>query len=265
MDAVDRVLLKVEGGPDDGQEVPITEATTVFGRQSGADVVVPEAEVSRKHAEIVEQDGMHYLRDLGSTNGTFVNSEKIPEGDRLLQDGDQIRLGSAEVSFVFRAPVASTLAITLEQPAMDPLTVAGDLEVMSTQAIDLSAGEEELFEGTVRLNVRVEGGMGLVVSFTQQLRERQEFRLLKLSNNRTGGTDIWLGLRQPIPLRDMLDAMEVVSEVSHTAGRDLSPESEDPPLTVILKSGGGPVPCVSCKQPLEAGTTVCPHCRKPQT
>ena len=87
-----------------------------------------------------------------------------------------------------------------------------------------------------------------------------------MTNNRDGGTDIWLALREPIPLRDMLVGMETVANVSPTAGRDLSVEGEDTPLTVMLKAGDvGMVPCVNCKEPIEAGTAVCPHCRKTQT
>ena len=84
------------------------------------------------------------------------------------------------------------------------------------------------------------------------------------ANNREGGTDIWLALREPIPLRDMLAGMDQVAEVSPTGGRDLSVEGEDTPLTVMLKTGGDTIPCVNCKEPLEAGTAVCPHCRKTQ-
>ena len=57
----------------------------------------------------------------------------------------------------------------------------------------------------------------------------------------------------------MLVEMETVSNVSPTAGRDLSVEGEDTLLTVILKAAGeDTVPCVNCKEPLEAG-----HCRVP--
>ena len=80
------------------------------------------------------------------------------------------------------------------------------------------------------------GNTGLVVNFTQQLREKPELRLMRMENNRIGGVDIWLGLRQPIPLRTLLGEVEGVADVSRPAGRDLSFEGSDPPLTVQLKA-----------------------------
>ena len=89
-----------------------------------------------------------------------------------------------------------------------------------------------------------------------------------MANNREGGVDVWLALRQPIALRRILSDTEGVSRVSLTRGRDLSPESEDAPLTVVLGAqdpGDNPGShCVHCKEPLDAGTMVCPACGKTQ-
>ena len=113
--------------------------------------------------------------------------------------------------------------------------------------------------------------MGLVVSFVQRLREKPELRLLRLANNREGGVNVWVGLREPISLQRVLGQIDCVVRVSPPRGRDLSPKSQDPPLTVILKetdgaleSGHDWVACVYCREPIERGTTVCPHCRKTQ-
>jgi pSer/pThr/pTyr-binding forkhead associated (FHA) protein len=50
--------------------------------------------VSRVHAEIIEKDGELYLRDRGSSNGTFINSGQI-QGEALLKSGDRIYLSQA--------------------------------------------------------------------------------------------------------------------------------------------------------------------------
>ncbi|GAB5491894.1 MAG: hypothetical protein Phog2KO_21090 [Phototrophicaceae bacterium] len=53
-----------------------------------------ELGVSRHHAEISFRDGTYYIKDMGSTNGTWVNSSKIdPYRQIVLQDSDQLRLG----------------------------------------------------------------------------------------------------------------------------------------------------------------------------
>jgi pSer/pThr/pTyr-binding forkhead associated (FHA) protein len=61
----------------------------------------PEAKVSRRHARIAWTDGKHFLEDLGSTNGTFVNrGKRLPPGTRqALKDGDEIIVGKTFLRF----------------------------------------------------------------------------------------------------------------------------------------------------------------------
>ena len=60
----------MEGGPEDGKLVALG-TTTTMGRESDNDLVVPEAQVSRNHAEIVLTEQGYCIRDLSNTNGTF--------------------------------------------------------------------------------------------------------------------------------------------------------------------------------------------------
>ena len=241
MNPTDQVVLVVEGGPNDEEEIPLTGPVTSLGRQSSNDVVVAETGVSRQHAEILRVESGYNLRDLSSTNGTFVNSKKIEQGDYLLQDGDTIRLGASKVSYIFRSPMAGTMAITIEQSLVDePFDTegAGSPQTMVTELVGAkgSTEEEELYEGTVRLLVKSEGTMGLIVNFVQQLRERQEFRLLRMENSRDGSTNIWLALREPVLLRDMLFEIDGVADISLTEGSG-QPGSDDAPLVLLLKEG----------------------------
>jgi len=73
------------------------------GRLSDNDVQLDEGSVSSRHAEIVVDDGAAVLRDLGSTNGTFLNGEQVV-GEASLREGDEIYFGS--VRTVFMEPVA---------------------------------------------------------------------------------------------------------------------------------------------------------------
>lgn len=68
---------------------------TVFGREAGCDVRVPSPEVSRRHCEVDTSGVTPKIRDLGSSNGTFVNQEKIE--DSPLNPGDLVSFGG----FVF--------------------------------------------------------------------------------------------------------------------------------------------------------------------
>ncbi len=98
----DQPFLQIAGGTDHDQTIELGVTTTVFGRLPSNDVVVSEMGVSRQHAEItVKEDGC-YLQDLASSNGTYVSGKQLGIDEQLLRDGDQIRLGPSEVSFVFR-------------------------------------------------------------------------------------------------------------------------------------------------------------------
>ncbi|HEY7189546.1 MAG TPA: FHA domain-containing protein, partial [Vicinamibacterales bacterium] len=66
----------------------------LIGRRTAADLQIVSTDVSREHAEIVQEDGRFTLRDRGSRYGTFVNGEQITE--RALQHGDRIRLGRTD-------------------------------------------------------------------------------------------------------------------------------------------------------------------------
>ena len=85
----------------DGERYPLIGAHTVIGRDELADVVLDDPGISRRHCEIrVTNDGPHLvtsIRDLGSTNGTFVNGERITS--TRLDEGDEITIGRTHAVF----------------------------------------------------------------------------------------------------------------------------------------------------------------------
>ena len=87
-------VLTVPGG----QRVELHEGHYVVGRHLECDIVISDSNVSRRHAEFVCAGRDVIVRDLGSTNGTKVNGVVIT-GDQLLQHGDVIGFGTAQVSF----------------------------------------------------------------------------------------------------------------------------------------------------------------------
>src|SRR3954467_14487078 len=83
----------VERKPMDGREHTLGTDATV-GRE-GCDIVLADPEVSRRHAALrITGDGAA-VEDFGSTNGTFVNEQRV-EGTRSLNDGDVVRFGNTE-------------------------------------------------------------------------------------------------------------------------------------------------------------------------
>jgi hypothetical protein len=72
----------------------------VLGRSREADIVVDDANVSRRHAEIRPSGGSWTVRDLGSTNGIKVNGRRVdPARAQSLKPGDEIELGTARATF----------------------------------------------------------------------------------------------------------------------------------------------------------------------
>ena len=74
-----------------------SRATVVIGRSRDCDLRLPDTDTSRRHAKIVCDAGRFVLYDLASTNGTFVNGERVDE--RELAPGDRIRIGAHTVTF----------------------------------------------------------------------------------------------------------------------------------------------------------------------
>ncbi|MCA0338062.1 MAG: DUF3662 and FHA domain-containing protein [Actinobacteria bacterium] len=90
----------------DGHRYLLIGAINVLGRDDSADVILDDPGVSRRHSEIrVSIDGPHFvavIRDLGSTNGTFVNGERVDS--EHLHDGDQVTVGRTSLTYRANRP-----------------------------------------------------------------------------------------------------------------------------------------------------------------
>lgn len=81
----------------DGRRRPISKARTVIGRGSDADITIADAGSSRKHVEILWDGERAMMRDLGSTNGTKVNGQKVSEAP--LPSDTTITIGRTDLVF----------------------------------------------------------------------------------------------------------------------------------------------------------------------
>ncbi|WP_265442688.1 FhaA domain-containing protein [Flexivirga meconopsidis] len=83
----------------DGDRYPLIGAITVIGRDDDVDIVLDDPGISRRHSEIrLTYDGPHQIlsiRDLGSTNGTYVNGD--PVGSTHLHEGDRLTVGRTKM------------------------------------------------------------------------------------------------------------------------------------------------------------------------
>lgn len=82
----------------DGRAVPVTTARVVIGRSRECDLRLDDANASRRHCEVVQEGVTTWaLHDLGSTNGTELNGERVDRAP--LDDGDRITVGSTTIVF----------------------------------------------------------------------------------------------------------------------------------------------------------------------
>jgi EAL domain-containing protein (putative c-di-GMP-specific phosphodiesterase class I) len=93
------------------QRIPITTLPFQIGRKQGGSLCLPVVHVSKQHAEIFEQGGSLRLRDLGSTNGTYVNGKRV-EREVRLADGDMLQFASEvfRLQFDGHGTVTATVA-----------------------------------------------------------------------------------------------------------------------------------------------------------
>lgn len=96
-----KAFLMISTGPTAGTVFPVTQRSLLIGRSSGADVRIDEQAVSNEHARLEETDAGITLLDLGSTNGTYVNGERLVHAS-LLSGGDSITMGATTFTFVTR-------------------------------------------------------------------------------------------------------------------------------------------------------------------
>ena len=82
-------------GPLVGKLQPLQEGETILGRATEDDVVVNDNRISRRHISIKVDQGKTVIKDLGSTNGTFVNGKRIDS--HILKDGDKIQISSSTI------------------------------------------------------------------------------------------------------------------------------------------------------------------------
>ncbi len=83
----------------DGRTIPVTSGRVVVGRSRECDVRIDDGNVSRRHFELLQESPTSWaVADLGSTNGTEVNGQRV-SGRKRLDDGDRISAGGTELVF----------------------------------------------------------------------------------------------------------------------------------------------------------------------
>ena len=137
-----RYALRFISGKYQGGEYPLAEGQEiVIGRSSELDMVLVEEMVSRKHARIALSDGTISIEDLGSTNGTFVNGEKVQQG--TLREGDRVLIGT-NILKVVAAPQDAQARANLKAMAVGRVTAKQQGPRVTEEAPRMSGNLEEI-------------------------------------------------------------------------------------------------------------------------
>ena len=122
-------MLRCESGPLAGKLFPLPERS-VIGRALNCEISIPEGGLSREHAEMIVESNQLVVRDLGSSNGTFINGERVTEGrpahgDTLTFDNMSFRVigpsNDMDRTIISMAPVARPAGVA---PVARPAGVA---------------------------------------------------------------------------------------------------------------------------------------------
>ncbi len=111
----------MRAGPTIGKVFPLEAPEITIGRESTNAVTINDVEVSRKHARLELRGNSYVIQDLGSTNGTFVNGQRVVN-PQVLNPGDSISLGEGIVLSYETAfdPNATMMSSNISRPAPTP-------------------------------------------------------------------------------------------------------------------------------------------------
>lgn len=126
--------LVMRTGPNPGETFSLTGNEIYIGRDVNNDIVISDQEVSRKHARISMQAGGYVLEDLGSTNGTYVNGQRLM-GPHVMRPGETIMLGE-NVSLVLESVYdadATMISQPVPAPSFDPAPPPQETYIPPTQ------------------------------------------------------------------------------------------------------------------------------------
>jgi pSer/pThr/pTyr-binding forkhead associated (FHA) protein len=118
-----------------GKEHELEQGLTRIGRDAENEIVVVSKRASREHAHILRDGRRTSVEDKNSTNGTYLNGERL-QGKAFLRDGDKIAIG--EVNFIFHDPETTTRETPF--PELDVNLTAGEVRI-NRQLVTLSPKE----------------------------------------------------------------------------------------------------------------------------
>lgn len=159
----------------DGRRISVPESGLTIGRDPGNALQLVSGLVSPHHARIEVEHGEHYVTDLGSTTGTFLNGERFGGGRRRLRAGDTLAMGDDILRFVttreatfapieLPPPDAGRRALRLDRPKMVIGSAPGSDVVLEHPTVSPAHAEIAAVDGGTRLQDVSHGSTGVRVN-----------------------------------------------------------------------------------------------------
>src|SRR3954453_23708011 len=110
-------LLVLTAGKQEGKTIEVKLRQFLVGRDPQCHLRPASPLISKRHCALIQRDGKAFIRDFGSTNGTYLNEERV-EGEKELHNDDQLKVGP--ISFVVRLETAKPEAGKTPAPPTKP-------------------------------------------------------------------------------------------------------------------------------------------------
>lgn len=141
---------------DERREFPLKSESTLIGRRSEAGLRIPTRDVSREHCRLQIVKNELRVRDLDSSNGTYVNGKRVDEA--VLKPGDRLTVGP--VNFIVQIDgKPAKIEATDAAPQLSDTDGAGaviDLDEVGEEILDLDAADFDLDDATSEIQALLE-------------------------------------------------------------------------------------------------------------
>jgi len=137
-----KLSLMVGQGPHKGRLIPVSLPQFVIGRDSKCHLRPASQTISKRHCEVLIRDEQCFVRDLDSTNGTFVNDEQV-QGERQINDGDVLKIGPLDFNVKIEAQAEKPTHVEKETQVPEPPAPQGPMDEDSIASMLLEMTDEE--------------------------------------------------------------------------------------------------------------------------
>ena len=160
----------MRSGPTPGVTFPLEGDQLIIGRDPSNHIAINDAEISRKHSRLSFQGGKYVLEDLGSTNGTFVNGQRLA-GPVVLKPGDVVSLGEQIVLMYDSVSIdpGATIASVRKSARVSPPPVQAPPPTPAYSAAPTSNSAPPVAKKTNMLPIFIGGGVLVFICFCASL------------------------------------------------------------------------------------------------